>query len=119
MSLNTERRNDYDRSRRRGLILNLLHDSDPKPLDCDSLLHSLDFFNHPLTARGLAKDLQFLRGLGLIMIAEKELSRSEAARMLNRYAELSDGENLSISITVAGSDFQEGRKTIDGILRIK
>ena len=120
MSLNTGQLNDLQRDRRRGWILYLLYESDPKPLDLPSLIHLLDQRNFPMTSRGLAKDLQFLRGAGLLMIADKELSKAEATRLLNRYAEMGDEarDGLSISITVAGSDFQEGRRIIPGVMRI-
>lgn len=111
---------DLNRSRRRGWIIYLLYESDPKPLDVQSLIHLLDQLNFPMTPRGLAKDLTFLRGAGLIRIAEKDISTAEAARLLNRYAEMGDDadDEISVSLSPNGTEFQEGRKNIDGVMRI-
>lgn len=110
---------DLETARRRGWIIYLLNESNPKPLELSSLVHLLDSLNFPMTPRGLAKDLSFLRGAKLILIAEHELSLADATKALNRYAELGDEDGLVVSLTNFGLNWHEGRGEVGGVMRIR
>lgn len=114
---------NYERDRRRGVILYFLYFSRPKSLELGSMIYFLDTKNYPITRHRLAEDLDFLRDAGLIKIttpsSELALSDNQQEKLLHKFAE-SDGEcdnDYCARLTNKGLIFQEGNSTEPGVVR--
>lgn len=110
--------------RRRGMILYLLYLARPKSIDFGMLMYLLDSRNYPVTRHRLAEDLDFLRDAGFLRIttpsSELTLNEHQQERFLNRFAE-SDGDSdndYAAKISPKGSNFQEGKTSEPGVLRV-
>lgn len=113
--------------RRRGWIVYFLFKARPHPLELASLIRLLDRRNFPLSRRGLAEEIDYLRSLRLIRVfnsdAQVEIDEVGQARLVQRYADCESdeemGEVLCARITAAGINFQEGRNEADGVQRVE
>lgn len=124
MRLDPKETRKLETMKRRGWIIYLLYIMRPKPRDFSTVIQLLDARNYPMSCQRFAEELDFLRSLGLLRVfplgANTELSNVEQAKLIQRYCE-SDGEdadNLCVSLTVRGVNFQEGHFEETGITRV-
>ncbi len=115
---------NYERDRRRGVIIYFLYFSRPKSLELGSIIYLLDTKNYPITRQRLAEDLDFLRDAGLVRIttpsSELVLNDNQQEKFLNKFAE-SDGDcdnDFCARLTSRGLQFQEEHKTELGVIRV-
>jgi hypothetical protein len=114
-------------ARIRGWIIYLLYKGRPHPLPLSSLWKMLDRYNMPLTRRRLAEEIDYLRGLRLLVVfpqdSDTEVSNVEQAKLTQRYAECESDQEmglvLSARISTAGTNFQEGLSNYEGITRVE
>lgn len=118
------RQKQIEAGQRRGWIIYLLYLSHPKPMDFRALIHTLDFYNFPLSQRRLAEKLDYLRGIGFVRVfplgAENSLSDVEQAKLIQRFCD-SDGDmdnHVCATLTTKGINFQEGHFEETGVLRV-
>ena len=112
-------------ARLRGWIIRLLYTSRPHPVELESLTTMLDKKNFPLTRRGLANELDYLRSKRLVRVfpagSDSEHDEVEQARLLQKYAATISDEEMGVTLcarlSAAGIDFQEGLSTTEGIER--
>ncbi len=110
----------------RGWVVHLLYLYRPKPLPLVTLWKLLDQYNQPLIRRRFVEEIDYVRGLGLIRIfpaeSKKELDDVEQARLIQRYADVSDeremGQTVLARLTTAGINFQDGIADVPGIQRV-
>lgn len=115
---------NYERDRRRGVIVYFLYFSRPKSLELGSIIYLLDTKNYPITRQRLAEDLDFLRDAGLVRIttpsSELMLNDNQQEKFLNRFAE-SDGDcdnDYCVRLTTKGLQFHEGHSNELGVVRV-
>ena len=115
---------NYERDRRRGVIIYFLYFARPKSLELGSVIYLLDTKNYPITRQRLAEDLDFLRDSGLVRIttpaSELVLNDNQQEKFLNKFSQ-SDGDcdnDYCARLTSKGLQFQEGHADETGVIRV-
>lgn len=127
MSVIRRRTEREETERLRGWLIYLLYENLPNPLHAVSLWKLLDRYNQPVLRRRFIKELDHVRGLGLIGVfpsgTTKRCDEVEQARLIQRYSAAGDDremeEVLMVRLTPAGTTFQDGITDVPGVQRVE